>query len=294
MIVAVTGATGFIGHHLCRRLSDAGHKLRALVRAPAVALAGMHNVEQRVTGDLERFDDWPEALRDVDAVVYLAGYAHGRGKESSISAVNVDATLRAARASAARFVYVSTVKVHGEASGSRPFDEQSALNPQDRYAISKARAEAALRAVHGLRLTVLRPPLVYGPGVRANFLALLRAIARGIPLPLGAIRNRRSLLYVGNLADAIVSCVERAQAIGRTYVVADGEALSTPALCTAIGDALERRARVFAFPPALLPIRSLTSSLEVDDAAIRRDLGWRPPFSFEEGLCATARWYRSR
>ncbi len=200
MIVAVTGATGFIGYHLCRQLGDAGHETRALVRSHSRALAGLRNVEQRVIGDLERLNDWPRALRGAHAAVHLAGHAHGRGSESSISVVNVEATLRAAQASAAHFVYVSTVKVHGETSGSRPLSEQAALNPRDRYAVSKARAEAALRSIPGLRLTVLRPPLVYGPGVKANFLALMGAIARGIPLPLAAVDNRRSLLYVGNLA----------------------------------------------------------------------------------------------
>jgi UDP-glucose 4-epimerase len=228
MIVAVTGATGFIGHHLCRQLSQAGHETRALVRAPSAALAGIRGVGQRVIGDLAQFTDWPEALEGVDAVVHLAGSAHGRGTQSSISAVNVDATVRAARASAAHFVYISTVKVHGEASDSRRFDERSPLHPMDRYARSKTRAEEALRALPGLRLTVLRPPLVYGPGVGANFLALLRAIAKGVPLPLGRIRNRRSLLYVGNLAHAIACCIERGPGAGQAYLLADGQAVSTP------------------------------------------------------------------
>jgi UDP-glucose 4-epimerase len=294
MIVAVTGATGFIGCHVCRRLSETGHEARALVRAWSATLAGMRGVEQRVIGDLAQFTDWPEALKGVDAVVHLAGYAHGRGTQSSISAVNIDATVRAARASAAHFVYISTVKVHGEASGSQPFDERSALNPMDRYAESKAKAEEALRALPGLPLTVLRPSLVYGPGVRANFLALLRAIDTGVPLPLGRIRNRRSLLYVGNLAHAIERCIERGQGVGRTYLLADGQPISTPELCVAIGQALGRRARLFPLPSMLLPFKSLTSSLEVDGAAIRRELAWRPPFTMEEGLRATADWYRRR
>jgi UDP-glucose 4-epimerase len=294
MIVAVTGATGFIGYHVCRQLSEGGYQIRALVRAPSAVLAEVRGVEQRVIADLAQFADWPQALQGVDAVVHLAGYAHGRGAQNSIRAVNVEATVRAARASAAHFVYISTLKVHGEASGSQPFDERSALNPTDRYAESKAKAEEALRALPGLPLTVLRPPLVYGPGVRANFLALLRAIDAGVPLPLGRIRNRRSLLYVGNLAHAVVRCIERGQGVGRTYLLADGEPISTPELCVAIGQALGRRVRLFPFPSMLLPFRSLTSSLELDDAAIRCELAWRPPFSMEEGLRATADWYRRR
>ena len=294
MIVAVTGANGFIGSHLCRRLAGAGHETRALVRTSSSAFAGMRGVEQRVIGDLAQFDGWPAVLRAVDAVVHLAGYAHGRGSDDSVTAVNVKATVRAAQASTAHFIYVSTVKVHGEASRNRPFDERSTLTPYERYAVSKAAAEDALRTLRGVRLTVVRPPLVYGPGVRANFLALVGAIAKGIPLPLAAIRNRRSLIYAENLADALVACLERAQAVGRTYLVADGEALSTPALCHAIGRALGRPAHLFPVPAALIPVRSLTRSLEVDDSAIRRELGWQPPFSLEEGLRATAHWYRSR
>lgn len=294
MIVAVTGANGFIGSHLCRRLADAGHETRALVRAPAQSLAGLRSVEQRTIGDLAQFDGWAGVLRGADAVIHLAGYAHGRGDEAAINAVNVEATLRAAQASAARFIYVSTVKVHGETSGSRPFDERSALAPRERYAVSKAAAEDALRKLSDLRLTVVRPPLVYGPGVRANFLALLGAVARGFPLPLAGIRNQRSLIFVGNLADAMVACLERAQAVGRTYLVSDGEPVSTPALCEGMGRALGRRARLFPVPAALVPVRALIDSLEVDDSAIRRELAWRPPYSLDEGLRATAHWYRNR
>jgi nucleoside-diphosphate-sugar epimerase len=134
---------------------------------------------------------------------------------------------------------------------------------------------------------------VYGPHVKANFLALMKPIGRGIPLPLASIQNRRSLVYVGNLADAILRCIADPRAVGRTYLISDGMALSTPALCRAIGGALGRPARLFPFPPRLLP-GPLSRSLEVDDRALRTELGWRAPFSLEEGLRATADWYRSR
>jgi nucleoside-diphosphate-sugar epimerase len=145
-----------------------------------------------------------------------------------------------------------------------------------------------------LELVIVRPPLVYGPRVRANFLALMHAIARGLPLPLASIRNRRSLVYVGNLCGAVAACVESPAAAGKLFQVADGEPVSTPELCRAIGRALGRPARLFSFPPPLLPFGKLTGSLEVDDRELRRELGWRPPFSFEEGLRATAEWYRQR
>jgi nucleoside-diphosphate-sugar epimerase len=234
-------------------------------------------------------------LQGVDAVVHLAGLAHRRGASADeLQRANVALTERVGAAAAAagvRMVFVSSIKVHGE-EAALPLRESAALAPGDDYARSKARAEEALRAIAGLQLTVLRPPLVYGPGVRANFLALMRAIARGWPLPLAGISNRRSFVYVGNLCDAITHILQSAPAAGRTFFVTDGAALSTPALCRALGVALRRPARLFAFPPGLLPIKALTRSLEADDSAIRRELGWRPPFSLEEGLQATADWYQ--
>jgi nucleoside-diphosphate-sugar epimerase len=185
---------------------------------------------------------------------------------------------------------MSSVKVHGEESDA-PFRESSPIAPRDAYARSKAEAEEALRAIDGLKLCVLRPPLVYGPAVKANFLALMRAIARGLPLPLAGIENRRSLIYVDNLCHAVLACLGLS---GRTYLVSDGPPLSTPRLCRAIGDALGRPARLFRFPAGMVPGKALKSNLEIDDSAIRRELGWKPPFSFEQGLRLTAAWYRNR
>jgi nucleoside-diphosphate-sugar epimerase len=222
-------------------------------------------------------------------VVHLAAIAHRNASSEELRQVNVDLAVRTARVAAAAgvpFLFLSSVKVHGETSA-LPLREDSPLAPGDPYAESKARAEDALRAVPGLRLAVLRAPLVYGPGVKANFLALLRAVASGMPLPLASIQNRRSLVYVGNLADAIVGCLNREG----TFLVSDGSAVSTPQLCFEIAEALGRPARLFPFPATLLPGK-LTGCLEVDDSAIRRELGWKPPFTREEGLRATAQWFR--
>jgi nucleoside-diphosphate-sugar epimerase len=191
-------------------------------------------------------------------------------------------------------LFMSSVKVLGEETPRAPFDDSSLPAPQDAYGRAKADAESALRAVPGLALTVLRPPLVYGPGVKANFLALARAVARGWPLPLASIVNRRSLLYAGNLADAIARCLEAPAAAGRTYLLCDGAPVSTPALCRALGAALGRPARLFPFPPMLLPARKLIRSLVVDDSALRHELDWAPPYSFEEGLRVTADWLRTQ
>ena len=255
MRIFVTGASGFIGSHLCPALAAAGHELRASVQG-------------------------------CDAIVHLANIAHARASAAELHRVNVAGTIAQAQAAleagARRFVYLSSIK---------------AAQPDDAYGRGKSAAEQALLRLEGLEMLILRPALVYGPRVKANFLALLRAIDRGWPLPLASIRNRRSLIYVGNLVDAIVRCVESG-ARGRTYAVSDGAALSTPELCRAIARALGRSARLFPFPPALLGLLPglgrLVQSQEADDAPIRAELGWRPPFSFEEGLRRTAEWYRAQ
>jgi nucleoside-diphosphate-sugar epimerase len=254
MRIHVTGAGGFIGGHLCPALAAAGHELRP-------------------------------AVEGCDAVVHLANIAHTAAAPAELHRVNVEGTLAQAQAGLAagvrRFVYLSSLK---------------AARPDDAYGRSKALAEEALLKLPGLEAVVLRPPLVYGPRVKANFLALMRAIDRGWPLPLASIGNRRSLVYAGNLVDAILRCLE-APAAGRVYAVSDGAPLSTPELCRAIGRALGRPARLFPFPPALLrlapPVARLAQSQVADDALIRAELGWRPPHSFEEGLRATAAWYRA-
>ena len=252
------------------------------------------------TGDIVAFREWPRLLDGLDVVVHLAALAHGAGvDEARLRAVNVDVAAaigRAASAHGAHMVFLSSVKALGEDSTGRPLGESSPLAPVDAYGRAKADAERALGAIDRLRLTILRPPLVYGPGVKANFLSLLHAVARGCPLPLASIDNRRSLVYLGNLCDAIACSIESPRALGRTYCVSDGAPVSTPELCRALGGALGRSARLFRFPVALLelapPLRKLTGSLEVDDGSLRRDLGWLPPFTLEEGLRATAKWYR--
>lgn len=286
MRIVVTGATGFIGRALCPVLAARGHEVVAL--------------ERGATGDLTTFADWSRVLAGADAVVHLAAIAHRRGvDEERLRAVNVGVSTALGRAAAdagVRLVFMSTVKVHGEETQAAAFLEPSAFAPADAYGRAKAEAETALRLVDGLKLTIIRPPLVYGSGVKANFLSLMRAIARGWPLPFASIANRRSLIYSGNLADAVVRCLEAPQAVGKSYLVSDGSALSTPALCRALGVALGVPARLFSVPVAWIelvaPLRKLTRSLEVDDGAIRRDLGWAPPHSMEQGLRLTAEWFR--
>lgn len=288
MRVVVTGASGFIGQALCPALRARGHTVLALDRA--------------AIGDITTFSDWSGRLAGAGAVVHLAALAHARGmEEERLHAVNVEAPAmlgKSAAAAGARMLFMSSVKVLGEETPGPAFDESSPPAPQDAYGRAKAAAEAALRTIRGLALTVLRPPLVYGPGVKANFLTLLRAVARGWPLPLANIDNRRSLIYAGNLADAVLRCVEAPQAAGKTYLVSDGTAVSTPELCRALGAVLGKPVRLFSCPPSLLEIvpaaTKLTRSLVVGDQAIRRELGWAPPHSLEAGLRLTAEWFRAQ
>jgi nucleoside-diphosphate-sugar epimerase len=280
MRVAVTGTSGFIGTALVPILRSRGYEVRPVAREATAA---------------------GESFAGVDAVVHLANVAHGRASPSCLHEVNVAGTRAVASAAAARgvrrLVYLSSVKAVAEESGARALTAADRPAPRDAYGRSKLAAEQALNEVaeaSGMEAVVLRPPLVYGPGVKANFLALLRMIDRGWPLPLAAIRNRRSLVYVGNLCDAIAASCVSPSAARRAFFVTDGPAVSTPELCRAIAQALGRRARLFPFPSALLPVSRLTRSLELDDGELRRDLGWRPPYSFKQGLEATAGWYRSR
>jgi nucleoside-diphosphate-sugar epimerase len=255
MRVHVTGTSGFIGSHLGPTLAAAGHELRSTA-------AGC------------------------DAVVHLANIAHTAASPRELHRVNVEGTLAQAQAALAagarRFVYLSSLK---------------AKNPRDAYGQAKRLAEQGLLGLRGLEPVILRPPLVYGPRVRGNFLALMRAIRGGWPLPLASIRNRRSLLYIGNLVDAIRHCLD-VSIVRKSYELSDGAPVSTPELCRALGRALGRPARLFAFQPAHLGIAPglarLTQSLEADDRAIREELGWRPPFTLEEGLRLSAAWYRAR
>ncbi len=218
-------------------------------------------------------------------------------------------TERLARAAAEsgvkRMVHVSSIGVNGISTHNRAFTEADEPVPHNYYAISKWDAEKALRRVAegtGLDIVVLRPPLVYGPGVKANFLRLMHLVNRRLPLPLRSVDNRRSLIYVGNLADAISACVSDPRAAGELFLLSDGEDVSTPGLLRSIASALHKPAILFPFPPGLLHaagrmigmpsmVEPLLDSLTLDGGKIRRTLGWRPPYTMTEGLRETARWY---
>jgi nucleoside-diphosphate-sugar epimerase len=309
--VLVTGASGFIGRAACAQFVKRGWEVRAAVRRTVPDLA---KVEQHVIGDIAGDPAW--RLERIDAVIHLAGVAHqlrGQDAESVYQAVNCHATERlaraAARAGARRFVFMSSIKVNGERTAiDRPFRAGDAPHPEDRYARSKWAAERALAQVAsetGLEVVVLRPPLVYGPGVRANFLRLVRLVERGWPLPFGAIGNRRSLVYVDNLVDLIALAVTKLEAAGQTLLASDGEDLSTPALAREMARALGRTPKLIRVPVSVLKLAGavtglraeigrLVDSLVIDIGETRRRLDWRPPVPPAQGIAETIAWYRSR
>jgi nucleoside-diphosphate-sugar epimerase len=308
MKILVTGATGFVGRVLCEHFASNGHRVIPAVRREA-GLA-----DEVVVGDLGASTDWQPALAGCDAVVHLAARVHvmddqARDPGAVYRATNSDATLNLARQAVAsgvrRFIYISSIKVNGEGRD-EPYRETDVPAPEEAYAISKWEAEQGLRRIAqetGLEVVILRPPLVYGPGVRANFLQLMRLVARGWPLPLGAIRNRRSLLYLGNFVDATRVCVEHPDAAGQTFLIDDGEAVSTPELVRALSHAMGRPARLLAVPVGVLEmagflfgkraaVMRLTRSLCVDSSALRSRLGWKPPYTLQQGLAATVAGWR--
>ena len=313
-IALVTGGTGFVGRALCARLVAEGFLVRASVRAPASGLGLSSGMEAVTTGDLAPDTRWEEALSGVDVVFHLAARVHmmretAPDPEPEYRRVNVAATEHLARRAAAarvrRFIFVSTTKVLGEGRDA-PYSDADPPAPEDAYGRSKWEAEKVLQSVSaetGLHVIVVRPPLVYGPGVKANFLRLLKAVDRGLPLPFGSIRNRRSLVLVDNLADALRSCAMAPLAGNRTFLVSDGEDVSTAELARRMARALGRPARLLPVPPSLLragarllgrgsAAERLTGSLTVDSRGIREALDWRPPFDLDTGLARTAEWYR--
>lgn len=265
-------------------------------------------------GDIEEFSDWGSLVNGVDVVLHLVGRAHVL-KETEpnplalFRRVNLDATMRLAHAAqrygVERFVFLSTIGVNGVATTQTPFCELDDPNPSEAYAVSKLEAEESLRSLSrdtGFEVTIVRPPLIYGPGVKGNFLRLLSLVGSGIPLPLRSVNNRRSFLGLDNLCELLSICCAHEAAAGKLFLAADGEDLSTPRLLRILGRALGKEARLFTFPPRLVrwaatlagrrqELDKLTSSLQVNSEFTRRTLGWRPITPVREGLERMAHWY---
>lgn len=306
MKILVTGASGFVGKSLIAHLLSQGHPASAAVRSKATVIEGAEAV---VVADINGGTDWSVALNDVDVVIHLAARVHVMKERAAnplteFRKVNVAGTRRladsAAKAGIKRFIYVSSVKVNGEQTTS-PFIELDEPNPQDAYGISKWEAEQVLRHISaetGLEVVIVRSPLVYGPGVKGNFKQLIKVLAKGIPLPLASVKNLRSLIYVENLVDALILCATHPAAAGQTYLVSDGQDVSTPDLLRKISNAMDKPAKLLRCSPVLMrfagrlfgksaQLDRLLCSLQVDSSKIRRELGWKPPFTLDEGLKAT-------
>ncbi|KND54840.1 UDP-glucose 4-epimerase [Candidatus Paraburkholderia kirkii] len=318
--IAMTGANGFVGRAVSRALLARGIAATGLVRRGAACEAG---VDARYVDGLDAIA--PDAFAGCDAVIHLAARVHvmrdaAARKQSASRAqavldayreTNVEGALAVAEAAwrggVTRFVLMSSIKALGETDPGRPFTEDDERRPPDAYGISKAEAEVRLLEFGsrtGMEVVIVRPPLVYGPGVRANFLAMMNAIARGLPLPLGAIDARRSLVSVDNLASAAIECARNPAAAGRVFHVTDGEDPSVAGLARKLGEHLGKPARLVPVPTGVLrgaarlvgktaQVERLTGSLRVDSSRIRDRLGWRALQSLDEGLAATAAWYRS-
>lgn len=309
-MILVTGASGFVGSAVTRTLARtrAGEVLAAVRRTGDESHS---DIPVRKMPDLLPDSNWASTLRDVDEVIHTAARAHvmldtTNDPLAAFRAVNTVGTLnlarQAARKGVRRFIFISSVKVNGEATFGRAFHFDDAPGPLDPYGISKMEAEQGLREIAtetGMAVTIIRPTLVYGPGVKANFRALMRWIHRGVPLPLGAIHNQRSMIALDNLVDLVVNCVGNPAAANQTFLASDGEDMSTTELVQRLARALRAPVRLVPVPAAVLKFAALLvgrrdlaqrlcGSLQVDISRTRDVLHWSPPFGVDQGLATTA------
>lgn len=313
MKILLTGVNGWIGTHLSNRLVVQQHQIFGTIRCCGCITAIPSKVKPLVIPSIGPNTDWSKVLTNIDIVIHLAGRAHiMNDKEpeplNAFRTINTDGTNRLARTAAnmgvKRFIFISTIKVNGEDSPAA-YTEKDSSDPQDPYGISKWEAEQILSNISAktdMETVIIRPPLVYGPAVKANFLRLLHLVYQGIPLPFASINNRRSLIYIGNLVDVIATCIKHPNAGNQTFLVSDQDDVSTPDLIRSISSAMGKSDRLFPFPPNILSLLAtvarkkelydrLCGSLPVDASAISKKLSWKPPFSLEEGIANTVEWY---
>jgi len=306
-VILITGANGFIGRHLCAFLKERACFVRGAVRnKTSDALVADEYIQ---VGEIDGSTDWQQALIGVDVVIHLAARVHVLKDEAvdpllAFRQVNVLGTERlarmAAKAGVKKFIFLSSVKVNGEGSG-KAYTEIDAPQPEDAYGISKKEAEDSLLRIAadtGLKTVILRPSLVYGPGVKANFKNLIKLVSLGVPLPFKSICNQRSFIYIGNLVDAILLCITHPEALGEVFLVSDGDDVSTPDLMKILASAMRKKVVLIAVPISFLKflsslvgqgdaIEKLIGSLCIDSSKIRIKLGWTPPYAIKEGISKT-------
>ena len=307
--ILVTGANGFVGKSLCAELLQQKFAVRTAVRS---LNKQVDYVERALIGTIGAETNWTAALKDIDIVIHLAARVHVMNDKAlnpleEFRQVNVESTLalavQAAKAGVKRFIFISSIKVNGEFTVlDKPFTVQDAANPQDVYAISKYEAEQGLLLIArktGMDVVIIRPPLIYGAGVKANFASMLKAVKQGIPMPLGAVYNKRSFVYVGNLVSLMVCCIEHPAAKNQLFLVSDGHDLSTTELLQACARALGVKSRLLPVPQNLIEAcatllgkqslaQRLCGNLQIDISKTYALLGWQPPITVADGLKTTA------
>ncbi len=305
--ILITGANGFIGNSLYKTLLNSGRSCVGTIRSSNLKSSNV-NIEYIPVDNIGVSTNWKIALRGVDCIIHCAGRAHKMKKidvneKKIFNSVNVDGTKQLAKQAAAlgvkRLVFLSSIKVNGEVTENKEiFRYNNTPNPKDYYAKSKLEAEKVLWKVSnelGLEIVIVRLPLVYGSGVKGNLARLIKLVKSGVFLPLSLIQNQRSMIGIDNLVDFLICCVDNQNAAGKTFLISDGEDLSTPDLINYLAASMGRRARLFPFPIFLLKFLSsifgkreefdrLTGSLRIDNCYTKEILNWTPPLSVEEGI----------
>ena len=314
--ILVTGSNGFIGRHVCSLLSKEGYKVSAVIMHGTKNIyTTTDNISTMAISSIEPDTDWTNMLDGIDTILHLAARVHVL-KENSFEMmkeyrkINNESTINlaenAAKMGVQRLIFLSTVKVYGSTSQKKPFIETDPTNPKDPYALSKLEAEQKLFEITNqsdLEIVVIRSPLVYGPCVKANFLRLMKYINKGFPWPFGKLSNKRSFVFVNNLADAILTCCIHNKAVNQIFLVSDGQDMSTPELFRSLSVALGKHNRMFSFNDDFIfklftyfdkteQANRLFGSLSVDISKICQMLDWNPPYTVEEGLKDTAEWFK--
>ncbi len=310
MNILITGANGFVGRELCQRLTKTDHQIIALSRSVITS----NNIRHFEVTHFDGNTDFSEALKGVDVLIHLAGRAHVMNDHSSdpylaYAETNIEVTKNLASQAAAsgvkRFIFISSVKVNGEKTLNEAFNEKCSPHPEDNYGKTKFEAELALQLIAkstNIKVVIIRPPLIYGKGVKANFKNLIKLCQHRLPLPFGAIHNKRSMVYIENLVDFIITCSTHPKAVNETFLISDGEDVSTTYLIRLIREALGVHSRLIPIPQHWLVFllsligkkqlaTRLCGNLQVDISKAKTLLGWKPPFSLKQGIQKTLNNY---